>query len=88
MRPDGPTLDWQPIILKTVHAFVPSPAPVVNGQALIDFQPNSGNQYLMFLKRLKDGRYEPMNGQTDPAFSLRALVSANALPATQPQPTK
>lgn len=29
--------------------------------------------YLLFLKRLKDGRYEPVSGQIDPALSVRQM---------------
>jgi hypothetical protein len=30
-------------------------------------------EYLLFLKRLKDGRYEPVTGQIDPALSVRQV---------------
>jgi hypothetical protein len=30
-------------------------------------------EYLLFLKRMKDGRYEPVAGQIDPAFSVREV---------------
>jgi hypothetical protein len=32
-------------------------------------------EYMLFLKKLKDGRYEPMSGQIDPALSVRELNS-------------
>jgi hypothetical protein len=30
-------------------------------------------EYLLFLRRLKDGRYEPVSGQTDPALSVKEV---------------
>lgn len=40
---------------------------------LIDFVPNDGSQYLMFLRRRDDGRYEAVNGQVDPAWCIEKL---------------
>ena len=34
-------------------------------------------EYLLFLKQRKDGMYEPVSGQLDAAFSVRALLSPN-----------
>jgi hypothetical protein len=45
----------------------------VNGLSLIDFTPNDGSHYLMFLKKRSDGTYEAMNGQTDPAWCIEKL---------------
>lgn len=30
-------------------------------------------EYLLFLRRLKDGRYEPVSGKTDPRFAVREM---------------
>lgn len=43
------------------------------GPNLIDFVPNDGSTYLMFLKRTADDRYEAVNGQADPAFAIEKL---------------
>ena len=37
---------------------------------LLNFKAGDGSQYLMFLRRAVDGRYEPFNGQTDPILSV------------------
>ena len=34
-------------------------------------------EYLLFLKRLKDGRYEPVSGRIDPAPSVREVSEAS-----------
>lgn len=44
-----------------------------NAPMLIDFMPNDGSQYLMFLKRRADGTYEAVNGQVDPAWCIEKL---------------
>jgi hypothetical protein len=31
-------------------------------------------EYLLFLRRLKDGRYEPVSGKVDPAFAVREMT--------------
>jgi len=36
-------------------------------------------EYLVFLKQLDDGTYEPISGQIDPTFSVRALLSVESL---------
>ena len=36
-------------------------------------------EYLLFLKQCKDGNYEPVSGQLDAAFSVRALFPPNNL---------
>src|SRR6185295_17532976 len=35
------------------------------------------NQYLLFLKRRAEGRYEPVSGEVDPELSIRKLDSPN-----------
>lgn len=32
-------------------------------------------EYLLFLRRLKDGRYEPVSGKVDPRFAVRELTA-------------
>jgi hypothetical protein len=34
-------------------------------------------EYLLFLKMRKDGMYQPVSGQLDAAFSVRALFPTN-----------
>ena len=47
----------------------------VNG---IAFQSNLGRpEYMLFLRLRKDGRYEPVSGQFDPALSVRELHPAD-----------
>ena len=48
-------------------------AEVPNAVELLRFKPGDRSQYLMFLKRRKDGRYIPFNGQTGPVFSIEKL---------------
>ena len=38
-------------------------------------------EYLLFLKQRKDGNYEPVSGQLDAAFSVRALLPPNNIKA-------
>ena len=38
---------------------------------------SSPPQYLLFLKKREDGRYEAASGQTDPSFSVRAMFDTN-----------
>jgi hypothetical protein len=47
--------------------------PIPNGPGLVEFEPGSRKQYLMFLRREKDGRYEALTGQTDPDLSIEPL---------------
>ena len=44
-----------------------------NRPLLVRFQPGSGAQYLMFLRREPDGRYTATTGQTDPGLSIERL---------------
>lgn len=50
------------------------------GPMLVDFAPRSGDQYLMFLKRLKDGRYEAFN-RNEPGSCIEKLAQRLLLPA-------
>jgi len=55
---------------------------IPNGPNLVAFRLKEPPEYLLFLKRLKDGRYEPLSGRIDPMYSVRLLASAdNEIPA-------
>ncbi len=49
--------------------------PDIDGPTLLRFKPDPDEplRYLMFLKRRKDGRYECVSGQVDPAVSVNKL---------------
>jgi hypothetical protein len=49
------------------------PTAEVNGPMLIHFDTKSPGQYLLFLKRAMDGRYEPVSGRIDPFWSVKKL---------------
>jgi len=55
-----------------LHHYAVAPLPV-NGPNLVSFEPSEQGRFLMFLKKDKDGRYIPVSGQTDPAFSVKKL---------------
>ena len=46
---------------------------MVNGPGLVTFDPQAHKQFLMFLRRDKDGEYSPVSGQTDPNQSVEEL---------------
>jgi hypothetical protein len=50
-----------------------SAAPIPNGPGLVTFDTKSRKQYLMFLTREPDGRYQALSGQTDPDLSVEPL---------------
>ncbi|TAJ91902.1 MAG: hypothetical protein EPO31_13625 [Gammaproteobacteria bacterium] len=68
------------------------PAVYRNGPWLVAFNPGGDQSYLLFLKKEADGRYAPINGQTDPGVcgilpsNLIDLV-AIAQPVSAKQPT-
>jgi hypothetical protein len=43
---------------------------VKEGDSVLDLP---APEYLLFLRRLKDGRYEPVSGRVDPRFSVREV---------------
>src|SRR5712671_359147 len=43
---------------------------VKEGDSILDLP---APEYLLFLRRMKDGRYEPVSGRVDPAFSVREV---------------
>ena len=40
---------------------------------LMDNFVNRTPQYMLFMKRMKDGRYEPASGHIDPVMSIRRV---------------
>jgi hypothetical protein len=46
--------------------------PVIVGAGK-DKRVRPGSEYLLFLKKMKDGRYEPVSGHIDPADSIREV---------------
>ncbi len=63
---------------KIILHYLRSPDPnkiAVNGPMLVSFDPSEKNRYLLFLKRDENGRYSPVNSQTDPYFSVKNLGS-------------
>lgn len=64
----------KPKTLVLHHYRLPaSAAPIPNGPGLVSFDPKERKQYLMFLKRDPDGRYQALSGQTDPDLSIEPL---------------
>jgi hypothetical protein len=45
----------------------------IDGPNFVKFDPRAGTKYLLFLKRLDDGRFEPVSGQYDPDLSLKVI---------------
>ena len=46
---------------------------IFNGPLLVAFPSKNAPEHLLFLKALKDGRYEPVSGRIDPRLSVRRL---------------
>ena len=44
-----------------------------NGPLLVAFETKDAPEHLLFLKSLKDGRFEPVSGRIDPRLSVRKL---------------
>ena len=61
------------IVLHHYRFEDPKEADAGNRAELLSFKPGDHSQYLMFLKRTGEGRYEPFNGQTDPVYSVEKL---------------
>ena len=72
--------------LKVLHFKVKDGHQIANGPDLAEFRTKGGEitakagkfawgrpNYLLFLKARKDGRYEPVSGQFDSAFSVKEL---------------
>jgi hypothetical protein len=56
----------------------------INGQKSVKVQP----EYMLFLKRLPDGRYEPVSGRVDPALSVREVTPPSDPPASEEESEK
>jgi hypothetical protein len=51
-------------------------SPVIEGGGAAKYKASLGTpQYLMFLRALPDGRYEPVSGQVDPALSVKEIYA-------------
>jgi hypothetical protein len=74
--------------LKVLHFRLKKGVQIENGPMLVTFRTKpievelkdrkigvGKGSYLLFLKARKDGRYEPVSGQYDPALSVRELNS-------------
>ena len=61
------------VVLHHYRLENPQLAEVPNAVQLLHLKAGDRSQYLMFLKREKDGRYAPFNGQTDPIYSVEKL---------------
>jgi hypothetical protein len=72
--------------LKVLHYKLEDGVSIINGPLLVAFRSKARRiagkgkavmeaapEYLLFLKRGKDGRYEPVSGQIDPALSVREI---------------
>jgi hypothetical protein len=47
---------------------------IENGPLFVAFSTKNAPEHLLFLKALKDGRYEPVSGRIDPRLSVRMLT--------------
>ncbi len=66
----GPEKDLDELLL--VHFQYKKPMQgVANGPNLVSFQKK--RRYLVFLKKLGNDHYEPVNGQMDPIYSVKLL---------------
>jgi hypothetical protein len=48
---------------------------IIDGPTFVEFKDKNGPEYMLFLKRTKDGRYEPVSGRIDPNLAVRVLSS-------------
>jgi uncharacterized protein (TIGR03067 family) len=55
---------------------ITEPLQIVDGPLFVEFRIKPATEYLLFLKSLKDGRYEPVSGRIDPALSVRKFSSS------------
>lgn len=46
---------------------------IIDGPGFVKFDPAAGQKYMLYLKRLEDGRFEPVSGQYDPHFSVKVI---------------
>lgn len=54
--------------------------PQLNGPSLVSFNPVQHNNFLLYLKRASDGRYEAVSGQTDPDMSIKEIKDFHDAP--------
>lgn len=72
--------------LQMLHFKYSGEQPVVNAPILVEFTFDTERhhipglsrtpEYMLFLKRMKDGRYEPVAGQVDSVLSVRKITPA------------
>jgi hypothetical protein len=73
--------------IKVLHFKLPHGDFIINGPLFFDFRAKpleirlktanitlGSPDYLLYLKRMKDGRYEPVSGRFDPALSVREMM--------------
>ncbi len=58
---------------------------IIDGPTLVKFDVKAKTKFLLFLKRLDDGRFEPVSGQYDPSFSVKVIQDYTDPPAAPPQ---
>jgi hypothetical protein len=46
---------------------------IIDGPGFVEFDSTDGTEYLLFLKKLKDGRFAAVSGQMDPYFSVKIV---------------
>jgi hypothetical protein len=86
-KADGPTVRVLHFKLgdprKGVDPDDPLPLLILDGPLLVAFQTDPVRttravyfppDYMLFLKRLPDGRYEPVSGRIDPALSVKEVI--------------
>lgn len=54
--------------------------PQLNGPSLVSFNPVQHKNFLLYLKRASDGRYEAVSGQTDPDMSIKVIKDFHDAP--------
>src|SRR2546425_9191479 len=67
------------ILLRRYRLLDPS-APMRNGPSLLEFGGRIDELFLLYLVKEPDGRFAPITGQTDPAFSVVNVPASNTAP--------
>ena len=63
------------------HYRLPDPGnPIRNGPSLLDFDGRTNDWFLLYLVKQPDGRFVPVTGQSDPAFSVVTVMASNTAP--------
>jgi hypothetical protein len=60
---------------KSLDAFI-----IIAGPLFVAFRTDNSPEYLLYLKALKDGRYEPISGKIDPKLAIRVLSEPDEEP--------